>query len=306
MSLPTPHMPTSVLFDMDGVLVDTSSSYLQAILATARKHVEAAEGAAGGWLRAECVATLKEASGFNNDWHLTEAIVRLALAPEPYCDPSRLADTLTEASVHGTGLQALRSLLGADEGPLPDTDTMPPLVRSFQSAYLGRELMERLHPDVPFDVDFPEGGFIRTERLLVNPETLVEVTSRAQLAIASGRPREEALFALAFHRMEVFAAVVAHDDVRAEERRRPMAGPLGKPSPWPLREALRRIDCEAGDCLGYLGDLPDDMRAAVGAGVPGIGIETDASPSALRRAGAMRTFPKTDDALRFLLDPLRA
>jgi len=61
--------PKTILFDMDGVLVNVSSSYRMAIKKTAefylRKTVTFAE-----------IQEYKNRGGFNNDWDLTDAILR--------------------------------------------------------------------------------------------------------------------------------------------------------------------------------------------------------------------------------------
>ncbi len=60
--------PEAILFDMDGVLVDVSDSYRQAIKKTAEfflnKNVQLSE-----------ITGLKNKGGYNNDWDLTEAIL---------------------------------------------------------------------------------------------------------------------------------------------------------------------------------------------------------------------------------------
>ena len=58
----------TILFDMDGVLVDVSSSYRKAIQKTA-------EFFTGTIIDKEEIQELKEKGGYNNDWDLTEAII---------------------------------------------------------------------------------------------------------------------------------------------------------------------------------------------------------------------------------------
>ncbi len=58
----------AILFDMDGVLVDVSSSYRRAIQETVCFF-------SGKEARLEEIQTLKEKGGYNNDWDLTEAIL---------------------------------------------------------------------------------------------------------------------------------------------------------------------------------------------------------------------------------------
>ncbi|VVB75517.1 Pyrophosphatase PpaX [uncultured archaeon] len=58
-----------LLFDMDGVLVDVSESYRLAIKKTAEDYT-------GTDVSFEEIQSYKEKTGFNNDWDLTEAIVK--------------------------------------------------------------------------------------------------------------------------------------------------------------------------------------------------------------------------------------
>ena len=300
-------MTDALLFDMDGVLVDTTASYRHAILACFR-HIAADLPAnlLDAWATPDTLRTFKAASGFNNDWCLTEALVLLASTPEPsLADPETLPHTLARAATLAPGLEGVRRLLGqpADQ-PLPGTAPMSPLVAVFQSAYLGRDLLARLHPHTPYTPVAREDGLIRTETLLVSPQCLQRAVNRFRLGIATGRPRGEALFALEHHGIEHFGAVVTHDDVLEASRRD--SDVAGKPHPWPLLEALRQLDVPPERCLGYLGDLPDDMRAATAAAIPGLGIAPAEHHPDLAAAGAMRTFRATDDALRLLLEPLVA
>ena len=98
-------------------------------------------------------------------------------------------------------------------------------------------------------------GLIDDETLMIEPETLEKLAQRYRLGIATGRPRSEAEYAL--RRLKIashFEALVTHDDVVA-------AGAQGKPDPWSLLEAARRIQPQPRRCA-YIGDTPDDIRAA--------------------------------------------
>jgi histidinol-phosphate aminotransferase len=127
-------------------------------------------------------------------------------------------------------------------------------------------------------------GLWRSETLVPRKEWLVSMASKMPLAVVTGRPRQDATRFLRTHGIEgIFQAVVCMED-----------GPL-KPDPAPVRRAM--------DLLGVrtawmIGDTPDDMRAARGAGavplgvtVPGGGTE---QADALVRAGAARVLPRID------------
>ncbi|MBN2010690.1 TIGR01548 family HAD-type hydrolase [candidate division KSB1 bacterium] len=59
----------AILFDMDGVLVDVSQSYRLAIQYTAEHFL-------GQSIKQEEITALKQQGGYNNDWDLTDAIIK--------------------------------------------------------------------------------------------------------------------------------------------------------------------------------------------------------------------------------------
>ena len=58
----------AILFDMDGVLVDVSASYRQAIKQTVEAFLDQP-------VSPDTIQAYKNRGGFNNDWHLTHAIL---------------------------------------------------------------------------------------------------------------------------------------------------------------------------------------------------------------------------------------
>ena len=62
---------TALLFDMDGVLVDVTHSYRLAIKQTAEAFL-------GRGVDFKEIQSYKNRGGFNDDWDLTEAIIRSA------------------------------------------------------------------------------------------------------------------------------------------------------------------------------------------------------------------------------------
>lgn len=299
----------AILFDMDGVLIDTSKSYFASIHDTVRwwlskRSVVAPET----WLSGAWLVALKERSGFNNDWVATDALLLLVLAGVE-------ADVEVDAGLRRV-IAALRlpddastwrSLLRAR---LPNAPSYDEVRETFQSSYLGVELHAKLHPEMTWVDGVSPGPRIADEHLLMDPSALSELARLVPLGIATGRPSGEAAWALHHHGLEAhFGAVVTHDDVDLEERKRGTGERLGKPSPWPLQEAARRLGAAWGDVrpLLYLGDLPDDMRAAHAAGCSGWGIVSEnSSRAALEEAGAERVFDSAKEALEQVLERVRA
>lgn len=69
--------PPALLFDMDGVLVDTSDSYDQAIVATVARL-------GGGVVSFDDIFTLRRQGGFNNDWLCSAKLLELRGKPTDY------------------------------------------------------------------------------------------------------------------------------------------------------------------------------------------------------------------------------
>ena len=125
---------------------------------------------------------------------------------------------------------------------------------------------------------------------MVDLATLVALPVRR--AIATGRPRLEAWHALDVFGLEAaFDAVVTHDD--GVEALQP-----GKPDPWCLLEAARRLSLPPSATCWYVGDTPDDMRAARAAGFVGIGLPaSETAGRGLIAAGASRLIDRVSDLL---------
>jgi HAD superfamily phosphatase len=248
---------------MDGVLVDAEQSYRQASL-DITSVVLANHGIGGRSPDLSDVALLKRAGGFNNDWDLTEALICIWAAFDG--EPS-LSDFAGRITAYGGGPSAVtrllpqidsRSLLGTDE--LCDTEVR----RRFQELYLGSGLFRTTYGQSSRFPPMPGDGYIDRELPLAANKTLPALAGAA-LGVVTGRPRAEAAHAISrFNWEPLFDVVVTHDDV-LEKRGR------FKPEPWPLTYALEQLGGVSARAALYLGDQPDDMRAAAGAGVLPVG-----------------------------------
>lgn len=101
-------------------------------------------------------------------------------------------------------------------------------------------------------------GLRRHETLIPGRELLKGLARSFRLGIVTGRPRADAKRFLQEQGVRgCFGAVVCRED-----------GPL-KPDPAPVRTALAQLEARTA---WMLGDTPDDMRAAAGAGVVPVGV----------------------------------
>ena len=259
-----------LLFDMDGVLVDVSRSYRQAVTRTVDRYVShvARKPELAGRVTPAVIQGWKATGGWNNDWDLSAGLAGALLTGAPDLGAAGSAPPSAAARA------AVRY-----HGDLSDPHDIK---RIFQEIYLGGPAFQVAHGLRP--AHHEEAGLCELEEAILSPGACPGLAERWALGIATGRPQDEASEALRrLGTAEHFQAVVTHDDVVAESRRTgtPVAL-LSKPFGWPVAEVARRI--EPGAPFAYVGDLPDDMAAAAAAGGRAIGV---AGGSAERRAALL-------------------
>ena len=161
---------------------------------------------------------------------------------------------------------ALSQKIASDLGVTVDYDTV---VAHFQKLFIGNGT----------------DGLILRERWIARSGTFEALTQGYDLAVFTGRPREEATLTLNRCAGRIgFDPIVCADDVEH-----------GKPAPDGLLLIARRFP---GRKLWYVGDTVDDARCARAARVPFIGI---AAPGAPRHADVIQLL-KDDGAVAVLDD----
>lgn len=231
-----PPFPSPVIFDVDGVLVDTRESFQKTTLETVKlftgKRVTRAE-----------LHRWKALPGFNDDWKLSHEWVR-----------------------------SLGGDFGYDE-----------VKAKFQELYWGKK----------------KNGNVARERWRMPKWSLERMASRAELAIFTGRTRQELDYTL--DRNDVrgyFRHIVTVENVKR-----------GKPDPEGLFQILDGRD--ASRAL-YVGDNVDDALAAQSAGMPFIGVlpvrshERRHRIEGLRRLGALAILGEIADLEPWLRSRFRA
>jgi len=226
-----------IIFDVDGVLVDIRNSYRMAITETYRHF-------SGKKIVSEQIQQAKNLGGLNNDWDLTEYLLK------------------------NSGFNIPKSQI----------------IEKFQELYFGNN----------------GDGFILNEELLLSPEAIKNLAKEYDLAIFTGRPKQEAEFALKRWGLEnYFSPVISMEDL-----------PEGKHKPEP-DGLLKILNITSPQNAYYLGDTHDDMISAKKAGVRAIGAlpPQDKSPELiekLKKFGAREVLQNTEDIVELLKSSVSA
>lgn len=266
----------TALFDIDGVLIDTSGSYRRAVIAATEALTRATLGEAaadgvageGPLVSVEDVELFKRAGGFNSDWDLTQALTALCVARRREWRSSALAarplaawaeDAAVAARAGAGGLTWLRG--GVPASAIPDWDDAR---WSLDEFYWGAALLRELHGRAPrYSPAAP--GVRQAERSLLAPETLPALATLGltRYGLITGRDGLEVEWALRLIAPEGEAQAVSGPH---GPRAHPPFGvivPAGlytKPDPRALLHALRTLGARAAV---YVGDTSDDLDLAL-------------------------------------------
>lgn len=259
----------AILFDMDNVLIDTRTSYLDAIRWTIeiyltegtiplfRQDLPAAEQP---FLTAKDVQHFKLLGGFNDDWDccygllvylLSLPIKKHALSElKSKTNISRFAAKIKTRPLGATGITELLSR--------PASVRIERIGRIFQEIYLGKDLFYKTEKRHAYF--WKKRGLIHKEKPIFRKKMLEKIkASGIKLGIATGRPRFEALHALRAAGTEhLFDALICMDEVKKAENLHLTS--MRKPHPFSLIEAAKKIGKDLD--YFYVGDLPDDVLAA--------------------------------------------
>jgi len=309
-----------IVFDMDGVIVDVSESYREAVRQTARLFFRGAPG----WdslpeplFPLSDLAVIKQSGGLNNDWALTYHVLDLLMTQVQVPDLSDETDPwlLHDKTLQGCDLERLVDFLASHASPLEnlqqksrkhhshliqkmssnDVGSGNVIKQIFQEIYLGRKLFKTTY-NLPANTD-PGEGLITRETLLITPAVFQSLAMGNLLALATGRPQAEADYALDhFEIRPYFSSIFSLDDCIRKEisirKKEHKTVSLSKPHPFML-DAIAQIHAHEALQRYYIGDMPDDMLAANRSeyGYTGVGIVISAPDKtklqqALRASGA--------------------
>jgi HAD superfamily hydrolase (TIGR01548 family) len=252
----------SLIFDVDGVLVDVSQSIRIVNVETVRIYLNQIVGwpGAGPYCEPEDVDELKRTPGFNDDWAVTKCLVLLCLAKaEKYGmkEPSRLRSL--PPTVEQLARELRRSRRGYDgfvEMALSELDESArraafaswdgeTIVELFKDVYAGEENVRRFYSREAKHYRGP--GFFRFERPIVVGERLAN--SRWKMGLYTGKLWGETMGAL---------ELVGADDIFDRARAVVADDGIFKPDPRGLQRVVAVLQSKAAI---FVGDGPDDSEA---------------------------------------------
>ncbi len=223
----------SVIFDMDGVLVNVLKSYRYAIERTVNYFLE--KSAVINKTSQDDINVMKEITGFNNDWDLSYELIRLLIMGIIRDDFSQKARIVTKQIRRTNRYLKIKDI--------------------FQAYYLGEKIFSYIYKRPPLVSN--SSGLINEEPLLPRIGVIEKLLNKYKLGVATSRPRFEALYTL--RNLQVTPKyiqerfIVAQEDVLRE-----------KPFPDSLIEAKERMKVENPI---YVGDSINDCIAAKSAGM---------------------------------------
>lgn len=307
------HVDTLV-FDMDGVLVDTSGSYTEAVCQAVQTYFSRCLRWPGDarLITLDEIALFKRAGGFNSDWYLAQAVVLFYLAKAARLGgadlaalrqaPPSLAEFAAAVAAAGGGLAAAERLALAGlpaalaEGVRRDWDRAL-IDRLCMEAYGGEDWAPAMFGITPRYLRGP--GLCNRERPLVDAGRILATGRR--VGVYTGRERAEAQPAL---QLCGLAGVAAGGALVTSDQG------IKKPDPEGLRRIIRHLGGRAGL---FFGDNVDDahtvlryrQEAAPGdppfyfCGVLG-GVLGEGAEAAFRELGADLIAPSVHTALAVL------
>lgn len=244
----------TVIFDIDGVLIDFSDSIRQVNLRSIPAYLRTLPGwtAPDDLLSSDDIEAFKRAGGFNDDWDLAYALALLFL------HKSRLHRSADAAALHrlsptvaeftdaiarrGGWLAAAEAEVGTIDLPGYDPNAIRHL---FQQMYAG-DLSMRL-----YGVPGTGRGAVRDDKSLLDRSL---VPANKTLAVLTGRTHAEAALALEMVGLADRIPLPAHGVTKDDG--------FYKPEPFGMRELVTRR-LPATRVALYIGDSVDDLRTVL-------------------------------------------
>ncbi len=249
----------TLVFDIDGVLIDVRNSYREAIGQTVQFYFRELLHFPGSQnlINPEEIEYFKMAGGFNNDWDLTSAVVLFYLL-KARKNNLRDIDMLrsvkpdirkftTEMLPSGGGLAKVIDLIEKDRNIKAEILVLwnrNLITKIFQEIYAGEEYCYELYGFYPSLLKVE--GLIKQERIIID-ENKKNFLQNFSLGILTGRNEKEAKIAL--ERLG-WSNIISKEKIFTADD--------GAEKPHP--QGLKKIAHSSKTKLGiYVGDIWDDM-----------------------------------------------
>lgn len=252
-----------VIFDIDGVIIDVSSSFRVAISQTVQLYCARTAGFTGEevLLLPSETQLFKLAGGFNNDWDLSAAAILFYLTKAEMqnskdmrtvrSNGQSLEEFTAAAGRAGGGMHGAMSvlfpMLSKEQRSRVEAEyDRPEIERLFQELYGGTDYCRRLYGHDP--VFNKRKGLLNDEKIMLDPKMPDLFNGKA--GILTGRTKEETEIALEKAGLVdiILSKYVYYDSGLAPEMR--------KPRPGALIELAAKL---GGKVTLYIGDVLDDL-----------------------------------------------
>lgn len=239
----------SLVFDVDGVLLDVHRSFWEVILLTTKRYLVLNSLSSPFLPRKQHIRFLKMAGGFNNDWDVTSALILISLSYSfgHSLDMKELAEEIYR---RGGGLEQLEKIL---EERIPQDF---PRIRSllersmvehlFKEIYAGKETF-LVYGFQPQFISPDREGLYKKEVVLLTPKDVPPFIEK--VGLFTGRTAGETSLAL---QMTGFSSLIPKEFVITAD------DGLNKPDAGKLKDLARKMGVKRAI---YVGDALDDLRS---------------------------------------------
>jgi HAD superfamily phosphatase len=304
-----------VIFDIDGVIVDTRKSYLESICITTELYLSQILGfrsKGGKLLTLKDVETFKMLGGFNNDWDCTEGLLLYFLSLVPArANRQDISIKYLRSKKNISGLLKSKTRTFLNSKKNKALLSYQDIVYLFQEIYLGGTLFKKCYKESP--LYWKKAGLYLKEKALTPKKLLVELKKKGlKLGVATGRTRFEAEMVLKQFKIDkCFDSVFTADEIEKEEKKqrrlKKKEVSLSKPHPYLLEVNAKKLKLQH---FAYVGDLPDDILTAKRASRDGLNIkaigtlagvtEKQRMQRQMKQAGAYSVVKSANELIRCL------
>ena len=252
----------TLVFDIDGVLIDVRESFGKAVCQTVQFYFKEILGFQGSQnlIAPEEIEYFKMAGGFNNDWNLTSAVVLFYLmkarknnlkdVDELRSKEPDIKTFATEILPFGEGLTKVVDLVEKDKhlkAKIFNLWDKELITKIFQEIYAGEEYCSKIygfHPSL-----IKAEGLIKQEKIIIDKNKR-DFLQNFSIGILTGRNKMEAGIVL---------ERLGWDDIISERKIITADDGLEKPHPQGLKKLATGLKTKLGI---YLGDVRDDLVTA--------------------------------------------